>query len=235
MSSAIPLLSPQEISTLDPAALSAYLRSTVTRHDLILHSVNADADGDTISRSSSQSAAQPKNHPSTMSTVSMANEQDLHTSPGNLFSVYNRPFIVNDQWRSVDLLVWAQSLPHVPAILHYNIALILHRRACRSGISLQYQRALEYYETASRLLEGNALVGVYITELDILLLAIANNLGHIHSHFSNLPQARYCLDRMVAVFFLSECKALMTKDEYVFFYINILLFVNRCPLLAGAA
>jgi len=188
-----------------------------------------------------------------MSTVSMADESDLHTSPGNLYSVYNRPFIVNDHWRDMDVFVWAQSLPHVPAVLYYNAGLCCHRLACGSGSgasptniagnnpnaaqqsTLYYQQALEFYNTAGRLLEGNARAGVYLTELDILLLAVTNNVGHIYSHFSSLDEARRCLERMLAVFILSDCKALMTKDEYVFFHINILLFVNRWPILAGAA
>ena len=79
-------------------------------------------------------------------------------------------------------------------------------------------------------------MAVNLTELDILRLALTNNMGHIHSHLSgSLGESLRCLERLLAVFFRSECKALMTKDEYVFFYINILLFVSRWPILAGAA
>ena len=224
------LLSPQGILPLDGAALSLYLSSTLTRHELMVHSVNADAAFDSCSCCNG-----PKNQPSILSTVSMADEMDLHSSPGNLFSVYNRPFVVNQQWRGLDVFVWSQSLPHISTVLHFNIGLVYHRLACRSGASHHYYQALEWYENAALLLEGNALAGVYLTELDILLLAIMNNMGHVHSHFNNLEQAQHIMKRMLTVFFLSESKSLMTKDEYVFFYTNIVLSVQRFPLLPGAA
>ena len=224
------LLSPQGILPLDGAALSLYLSSTLTRHELMVHSVNADAAFDNCSCCSG-----PKNQPSILSTVSMADEMDLHSSPGNLFSVYNRPFVVNQQWRGMDVFVWSQSLPHISTVLHFNIGLVYHRLACRSGASHHYYQALEWYENAALLLEGNALAGVYLIELDILLLAIMNNMGHVHSHFNNLEQAQHIMKRMLTVFFLSESKSLMTKDEYVFFYTNIVLSVQRFPLLPGAA
>ena len=195
----------------------------------MVHSVNADAAFDSCSCNG------PKNQPSILSTVSMADEMDLHSSPGNLFSVYNRPFVVNQQWRGLDVFVWSQSLPHISTVLHFNIGLVYHRLACRSGASHHYYQALEWYENAALLLEGNALAGVYLIELDILLLAIMNNMGHVHSHFNNLEQAQHIMKRMLTVFFLSESKSLMTKDEYVFFYTNIVLSVQRFPLLAGAA
>ena len=224
------LLSPQGILPLDGAALSLYLSSTLTRHELMVHSVNADAAFDSCSCYNG-----PKNQPSILSTVSMADEMDLHSSPGNLFSVYNRPFVVNQQWRGLDVFVWSQSLPHISTVLHFNIGLVYHRLACRSGASHHYYQALEWYENAALLLEGNALAGVYLIELDILLLAIMNNMGHVHSHFNNLEQAQHIMKRMLTVFFLSESKSLMTKDEYVFFYTNIVLSVQRFPLLPGAA
>lgn len=236
----------QQLRSLDFASLSAYFSSTRTRHDLVVHSVNPDAAWDdptllpstTSTPASTTSTSRPSRSPNRTviaSTVSMANERDLQTSPGNMFSVYDRPFVVNDQWRDADLLVWAQSLPHVPAVLHFNAGLCCHRRACRTALTADYRRALAFYVTAGRLLEANARAGGYLTEVDILLLAVANNVGHIYSHLSCWDGAQSCLDRMLAVFVLSECKALMTMDEYVFFHINILLFTSRWPILAGAA
>ena len=165
----------------------------------------------------------------------MADEMDLRNCPDNFFSLYNRPFIINDQWREMDLLVWAQSLPHIPAVLYFNAGLCHHRMAVQQNSTVNYKLALQMYHTTAMLLENNAANGCYLTELDILLLASTNNAGHIFSHFVRVDDSFGCLKRMLAVFFLSECKSLMTKDEYVFFYINILLFVNRWPILAGAA
>ena len=138
---------------MDFAALSAYLGSTLTRHDLIVHSVCGCADDDD---NASMQQLHNNHHSTTRtsSSVSMPDEMDLQTSPGNFFSVYNRPFVLNEQWRALDAWVWAQSLPHLPAVLFYNAGLCCHRRAVQRGCrDALYRQALELYQTAELLLE----------------------------------------------------------------------------------
>jgi hypothetical protein len=202
-------------STLGLATLSAFLHLTMSRRDVIVHSVNTDN--------------------STSSKVSMADEEDLKASPSNFFSIYNRAFVLNDHGRDIDLPLWLRCVPHIPAVLLYNAGLTYHRRAVSDGSTSMFVKALELYQMSKIFLENNANSGFYLIELDILLLALANNMGHCHSHFCNMTETRMCLEHMLTIFFRSESTVLLTKDEYVFFYINILLGVGRKPIFAAAA
>lgn len=198
------------------ATLPAASRLLVSRHDvLILHSVDTDD--------------------STSSKVSMTDQMNLKTSPNNLFSVYNRAFVFNVHGRDMDLIFWLRCMPHIPAVLLYNAGLAFHRLALRDGCTATFRKALDLYEMSKIVLENNVVNGYYMTELDVVLLALANNMGHCHSHFNNMLEARICLERLLTIFFISDSSFLLTRDEYVFFYMNILLGESRSPILAAAA
>ena len=153
-------------------------------------------------------------------------------SPSNFFSLYNRVFVFGDPTHDD----WWKFFPHIPAVLLYNTGLVWHRMALKENSARKYNIALENYSMAHALVVQHARLGVYHCEIcDILLLALCNNMGHIHSHFFRLEEARLCVEEMFAVFFLMEDKKVLTKDEYVFFYMGILLTVNRRPVLAPAA
>ena len=205
----------QENLPADLATLHAVSRLLVSRHDVMVQSVNTDD--------------------FTSSKASMTHDMDLKTSPNNLFSVYNRAFVFNVHGRDMDLIFWLRCGPQIPAVLLYNAGLVFHRLALQDGSTATFLKALELYQMSKIVIENNAKNGYYMTELDVVLLALANNMGHCHSHFSNMEEVRICLERLLTIFFLSESSVLLTRDEYVFFYINILLAESRTPILAAAA
>ena len=121
-------------------------------------------------------------------------------------------------------------------LLHGRRSLTVRDIADRLEISVRTAyRDLAELDASKILLETNAKSGYYLSELDILLLALANNMGHCQSHFNSIDESRICLERMLAIFFLSDSTVLLTKDEYVFFYINIHLGISRAPIFAAAA
>ncbi|GAX15675.1 hypothetical protein FisN_3Hh149 [Fistulifera solaris] len=153
-------------------------------------------------------------------------------SPSNFFTIYNRVIEIAD----ISSLKWERYSNHIPAILLYNSGLAWHKIAFRENCDAKYERALENYSAAHSQLVYHASLGMYHPEVcDVLLLALCNNMGHIHSHFIHLKETRLCVEALFTVFFMIGNKRILSKEEYVFFYMNILLTVNRTPVLAPAA
>lgn len=153
-------------------------------------------------------------------------------SPSNFFTIYNRVVEIVD----ICSPKWDKYSFHIPAILLYNSGLAWHRIAFLENCDAKYERALENYNAAHSQLIYHASLGIYHPEVcDLLLLALCNNMGHIHSHFIHLKETRLCVEALFTVFFMIGNKRVLSKEEYVFFYLNILLTVNRTPVLAPAA
>lgn len=160
------------------------------------------------------------------------NAEVSSTSPSNFFTIYNRVFEFSD----MSLANWIEYGPHIPMILLYNTGLAWHRVAFRENSDAKYEIALQYYSVAHAKVIEYARLGIYHAEVcDLLMLGLFNNMGQIHSHFFRFYETRLCVEALFTVFFLIENKRVLTKEEYVFFYMNILLTVNRRPIFAPAA
>lgn len=206
---------PQEFPALGFSTLPAMMRLTVCPVDVVIQSVPIDD--------------------STNAVVTILEDMDHKISPGNYFTIYKRAFRLDNHGREMDLLGWLRCVPHIPAVVLYNTGLVFHRLAMQNGSSASFQKALELYQLSMIILESNAKNGFYVSELDILMLALTNNMGHCHSHFHHMEDAWLCLQRMCKVFLLSVSTVLFSQEEYEFFYRVILLGAHRTPVLAPAA
>lgn len=74
----------------------------------------------------------------------------------------------------------------------YNLAFMHHWRAIHLGISSGMPKALQLYSMALKIIpaKGN------LPDIENLVLAIWNNMGHIHSQQFQLDEARTCFDRL---------------------------------------
>jgi hypothetical protein len=138
------------------------------------------------------------------------------------------------------------------------MGLVYHRKAADDGDSSSFLKAQELYALSLFLLEEAALHKSYVSQFNLLLIALLNQLGYIASHFRQTLQAQQYLDQLNAVFIMTEMAGnvltyevachtpliavptfcayrLLTRDEYLFFYMSILF--GRClmPQLAPAA
>ena len=121
----------------------------------------------------------------------------------------------------------------------YNAGLTLHRMALNDGSSSTFEKALEMYQLSDRLVRNSLQVDheheIRKHDSEVLLLALANNMGHIYSHFFRYDDIGHCIEQMLGLFCISSCKVLLLQEEYIFFYMNILLVLGRYPVLAPAA
>lgn len=161
---------------------------------------------------------------------------DPTSSCNDFFTVYERAFsVIEDGTRNMDVLTWLALIPCILPAIFYNIGLIYHRTAVRCDNTGGLLRALDFYSASLFLLGRHTTAGLLKSQCNVLLLALYNNIGQIHSHFFNEPQTLYCRDRLISVFLETDCTTFLTKEEFIFFDMNILFAMRRWPILAPAA
>lgn len=156
------------------------------------------------------------------------------TSPGNTFSLYNRAFVYCDHNASLDVRRWMACLSHVHAVLLYNAGLTFHRVALANGKSEHFDRALSLYNLSMSLLNENVRRGSYAPELDVVFLALFNNIGHIRCHYFQHEELAMCLEGLGAILYQTDSKFFLTKEEWVLFDMT-LLATGRQSKVAPAA
>jgi tetratricopeptide (TPR) repeat protein len=201
--------------TNDLESVSPLFLSITTQYNVMVQSVNLE--------------------PAPRSILSLLNDGDNNASPNNFFYLYKRAFIFDLRGQEANPLVWLRCMPQIHAVLLYNAGLAFHRLAAQNGSTPTFLKALEMYQMSQDLLESNTEYGLYASELDILRLALANNMGHCYSHFNNVDETRNCLERLLALFLFSASTILLTKEEYDFYHISILFGVCQKPIFSPAA
>ena len=167
------------------------------------------------------------------SPVSVPGNRDLIMSPHNYFSIYNRAFrFMDERARSHD---WFRRVRLLPAMVLYNLGLAHHLLALQSVKSEQYCLALKYYDMALGAADCAQQKELPRSDYSLLVLALANNMGFIASHQFNEQQSLYLAGRMLTTFATMDCSRLLIKEEYVFYYMNLLFVLNRYPVFAPAA
>jgi tetratricopeptide (TPR) repeat protein len=166
--------------------------------------------------------------------VGVQDGDDLDSSPSNHFSLFNRPFLID-----VNIAATKSTMARirlVPAVLLFNMGLTFCRKALESVSSRDaYRRANGFFQLSLRILEENLIFGLYSADCSLLLLALYNNLGFISSHFFEDKDSMVCAGRLLATFVCADTPQLLSKDEYVFYYMNLLFLLNRSPIVAPAA
>ncbi|GKY92242.1 hypothetical protein MPSEU_000195400 [Mayamaea pseudoterrestris] len=171
---------------------------------------------------------------SSTSQVSVAEHKDLVWSPHNCFSIYNRAFCIVDEQVSSER--WLRRLRLLPAVILYNMGLSHQLIALQNVSNEAYQKiAFQYYEMALHAADHVPRSDFGTSDYNLLVMALSNNMGFIASHEFNEPQSLYFAGRMLTTFAMMDCAKLLIKDEYVFYYMNLLFVLSRYPVFAPAA
>jgi hypothetical protein len=155
------------------------------------------------------------------------NTSFLSASPDNLFDFYNRAFVISPNIAG-GLPVIYESV--TVAVLLYNTGLNCHGNAIRSGSSRELRRALQMYKMSLRIIQDNSsLHGEDM--LQVVLLALLNNMGCIHSHFYDWNEMNECREDLYSLFASSNN---LTMEDYVFFSYVLLPSYHISPVPAAA-
>lgn len=169
------------------------------------------------------------------SLVCVAEDKDLISSPSNDFAVYNRGFCFGNV-QALDRLDSTLNAQVQPMVLLYNMGLAYQMLAVKHASSKLHEAAFQCYKMSLDLFDNTISWGTQsVPDTNLLLLALTNNLGFISSHFFNEEQAMSFAGRMLTTFATIDCPRILVKDEYVFYYMNLLFLLNRFPIFAPAA
>lgn len=164
--------------------------------------------------------------------VAVPTEDDLLSSPSNNYAIYNRVFLFMEDRGPLSAIRRSKLLP---CVLLYNMGIIQTRIAILEGKTVEYVKAYEFMKGALFIIEANLHLLPLVQDLSLLQLALYNNMGFVNSHFMNETEAKIFAGCMLSTFASMDCARLLSREEYVFFYMNLLFLLNRFPSLAPAA
>jgi hypothetical protein len=151
----------------------------------------------------------------------------LSTSPDNLFEFYNRAFVISSDAPNVDKEVY-ESI--ITAVVLYNMGLSCHRKAGRSGATRELHSALKLYEMSAKVIQD--VPKLSRDSVNVLVLALINNMGYIHSHFYDYTAIEQCRAFLYSLFMSSNTNDLTPEDCVFFSY--VLLRNDMSPMSPAA-
>lgn len=128
--------------------------------------------------------------------------ETLTVANGGAFAIFNQALAchLEDHRRPQDALHQDTTLA---AVVLYNAGLSQHLSAihCATFRTQRLQKALEAYSLASSLISNaadspNVLWNGCDGGVDLVVMALLNNMAHIHSYFSDMRLATECVDAM---------------------------------------
>lgn len=233
----LPQQQEQQIISLQAiSADSVMIRVLVSRKDIIVQGVDlSEAHMNSSSKDevslSLEVRTPPTAHVPPMEVDAPAGVRSNISSSNNnsnssVFIIYMHAFVFEDhQDNDMDLLRWLRYVPHIPAVLLYNTGLVYHMLALQTGSIASLEKSLELYKSCQLLMESNATIGYYASELDNMILALRNNMGHCHMMLNQIDEARICLEEMSTIFLCSVSTVFLSNADFAFFYRVVALLV----------
>ena len=112
------------------------------------------------------------------------------------------------------------------AMLLYNMGLSVHIQATQTGKASELDGALQLYEMAFAVIE-DAWGTFEVNDLMLLLLALFNNMGCIHSSRFDHDKTQLCLDWLKTLAANPIFQAIMHRPEYAPFFMNLLVALKQ--------
>ncbi|CAB9515926.1 expressed unknown protein [Seminavis robusta] len=160
-------------------------------------------------------------------SVPIAPSDHNEASRSNIFEFYRRAFqIVSSRPEQCRIPPCSNLI-----VLKFNMAIAYHDDAIRRNRRSHFQKALDLYQDILNIMQDFKIRGH-----SLLLLAIGNNVGHIHAQLNNFPQTREAMHwvRELAMACREQASTVPYSD-YTFFYKTVLIFNGNGLNIAPAA
>jgi hypothetical protein len=178
--------------------------------------------------------------PSFLSVRSVPLEHSLFNTSSyqdhDVFSLFDRPLVIDDAELVFDSSFAVECSNCVSAAILFNMGLALQLQGMQSFCPLQtsFKKALRFYKMAKAILERSTDSNGEVDSL--VYLAVANNMGHIYSHFCETSKAKRCLEWLQSILeVVNDSEVCMLGDEYHPFQMNVLILHGQDALAAAAA
>jgi hypothetical protein len=160
-------------------------------------------------------------------SVAILSDAALHQSKDldqSILSLYDRAFFIgNDENADQD---------SVSSVLVYNLALVNHLCGIEKNDQTYLTKALKLYHMS---LTIGLQVDSAPLDADVLIMALYNNIAHIHFHQFRIAETRSAMGEMRSLILESEhTSPLLNEDDYSLFYLNAIfsqgiLNLNSAP------
>jgi tetratricopeptide (TPR) repeat protein len=152
----------------------------------------------------------------------------ISVSPDNVFVVFNRAFHLSDY----GVLKTSPDSAKASATLLYNMGLAWQQLGAQENNTTALKKALFAYERAYSALSQQCNDSFSY----LVMMALCNNMAHIHSHFFNLVEAKRCRDLIPQILACSSPRtSSMAADDYAFFLSETMLLKGQELKFAPAA
>ena len=171
-------------------------------------------------------------------SVTLADKQEaLESTNNDFFAFYNRALHLS--LGDIPLTGVPNVYAHLMAgVLLYNLGISHHLLAMECGDSNSFAMALDFYSMSHTTLttDRTNTLDRHAELLNLGILAIANNVGHIHAYFRNLKETKICgveLCRRLSPLIYGQ--VVSEKDEdYSVFLLNM-TFLSESEILCAPA
>jgi hypothetical protein len=144
----------------------------------------------------------------------------MSSSPENVFVVFNRAFTYYEDGDFSSPADYAKAT----ATLLYNMGIAFHRLGIQENNTAALKKSLYTYQMAYTVLSQKCDDSFSY----LVMLALCNNMSHIHGHFFNLKEARSFWDLITEILAcVSSVDSSDSVDDYDFFVFELLLFEGR--------
>jgi hypothetical protein len=156
-------------------------------------------------------------------TVAIPEVHDsMSVSPENVFVVFNRAFTYDKH----GVLNSSANCAQGTEILLYNMGIAYHHLGIQENNTVALKKSLYTYQMAYKVLLSQNWCDDACSCL--VMLALCNNMSHIHGHLSNLKAARGLWDLLTEVL---ACVSIVDSSDdvgdYGFFAVEAMLFGGR--------
>jgi hypothetical protein len=162
-----------------------------------------------------------------LQSIVILSDAALHRSKDfdqSIVALYDRAFFIASDENADE-----ESLS---CVLLYNMALVNHLYGIEKGDQTSLITALKLYQMSLKIALQNY---IFPLDADVLIIALYNNMAHIHSHQFSIAETRSAMNEM-SLFLESEHTAsLINEDDYALFYLNVMVFHGKFSLNSAPA
>jgi hypothetical protein len=155
-------------------------------------------------------------------TVAIPEVHDtMSSSPENVFVVFNRAFTYHEEH---GVLKSSADYTKATATLLYNMGIAFHQLGMQENNTAALKKSLYSYQMAYKILSQKCDDSFSC----LVMLALCNNMSHIHGHFFNLREAKsfsVLLTEILACVSLTGLS--VAVDDYDFFVSEAVIFEGR--------
>ena len=162
-------------------------------------------------------------------SVEVLPKDKVSTNDEDVFVLFNRALHLSREIKDIheNAAFYGQLLS---GIIIYNLGLSHHLQGLKTGDSRMQSRALELYLLAYQdLMDQCSSRGEKMPTVNMALVSIVNNMGHIYAHFRRYEETSMCRDELSSrlTSLLLDHHPILTAVEYQIFFLNISFFQSE--------